>query len=340
MKTKHNPIGAFALSAIALAGLALSAPAADPVLAEKKIDWPAFMRQHDMTFDKLPRKWNEAPHFGNASIGSMIYQSGNAIKLQLFRADVHDHRDDTYGWSGYSRAHLMIGDFLLEPVGKLTGCNWRKDLWNAELTGVITTDKGEIQIRHYTHAEDMAIVTELTPSRGEQGCRWTWHPVKCESTRNDDYPMKEEEIPAFAKKYGKHYAGTLKVYQPNPPGRLEKKGDVSIWIQDFLAGGQYATAWSELVGNGKRLHVASIANSYPESTAAWTATADVERFLKLDDASRTTSHRDWWHHYYARSYVTIPDKSLESLYWQTIYRFGCTTRTGLGATRARTSWKS
>lgn len=26
--------------------------------------------------------------------------------------------------------------------------------------------------------------------------------------------------------------------------------------------------------------------------------------------------------------VTLPDKSLESLYWQTLYRYGCTTRAG------------
>ena len=305
-----------------------NAPGEDSTIVEKPIDWPAFMRPHDMTFDKLPGSWREAPHFGNAAIGSMLYRAGNTIKLQVFRADVHDHRDETHGWSGYGRAHLMIGHFSLEPVGKLTGCNWRKDLWNAELTGVIKTDKGEIQIRHFTHAEDMAIVTELTPSAGERGCRWTWHPVKAESTRNDDYPKKASEIPAFAKKYGSHYAKTLKVYQPNPPGRQETRGNVSVWIQDFLVGGQYATAWSEQVENQARTHVVSIANSYPKSTAAGTAEADVKRFLKLDSVARIKSHRDWWHGYYARSFLTIPDKSLESLYWQTIYRFGCTTRTG------------
>lgn len=147
--------------------------AADSGLPEEKIDWVAFMQQHDMTFDQLPRRWQEAPHFGNASIGSMLYQADNTIRLQMFRADVHDHRDDTYGWPAYSRAHFQIGHFSLYPVGKLTGCSWRKDLWNAELTGTIKTDKGEIQIRHFTHAEDMAIITELTPSTGEQGCRWT-----------------------------------------------------------------------------------------------------------------------------------------------------------------------
>lgn len=294
---------------------------------QEKIDWPTFMQQHDMTFEKLPRNWREAPHFGNAAIGSMLYQSGNTIKLQIFRADIHDHRDDTYGWPAYSRAHFQIGHFSLNPIGKLTGCNWRKDLWNAELTGTITTDKGEIKIRHFTHADDMAIVTELTPSAGEVECSWTWHPIEAKSSRGS-YPAKESDIPAFAKKYGKHYADTLKVFKPNPAGRKQTKDNVSVWIQDLLAGGQYATAWSEQFNDGSRTHIASIANSYPKSTAAQTAVSDVKCFLKLDSASWTKTHRNWWHNYYRRSFITIPDKSIESLYWQTIYRFGCTSRAG------------
>jgi len=293
----------------------------------KEIDWPEFMAQHDMTFEKLPARWNEAPHFGNAAIGSMLYKSGKGIKLQIFRADVHDHRDDTYGWPGYSRAHFQIGYFLLNPVGKLTGCKWRKDLWNAELSGTITTDKGQIKIRHFTHANDMAIVTEITPSIGEAGCNWTWHPAEAKSSRGN-YPTKESEIPAYAAKYGKQHAKTLKVFKANPAGRQEKRGDVSVWVQNLLAGGQYATAWSERTQKDTRTHIVTIANSYPDASAANTAVADVKRFLELDAAKWAKAHRSWWHVYYRRSYVSIPDKSIESLYWQTIYRYGCTSRTG------------
>jgi alpha-L-fucosidase 2 len=301
--------------------------ASDSGLREEKIDWAVFMQQHDMTFDHLPSRWQEAPHFGNASIGSMLYQADNTIRLQVFRADVQDHRDDTYGWPAYSRPHFEIGHFSLHPVGKLTGCNWRKDMWNAELTGTIQTDKGEIQIRHFTHAEDMVIVTELTPSAGEQGFHWTWHPAEARTTRGG-YPTNAAEIKQFAERYGSHYAETLKVFKANPAGRQETQGNVSVWIQDLLAGGQYATAWSEQVQKETRTHIVSIANSYPKSTAAETAVSDVKRFLKLDRSSWAKAHRNWWHTYYTRSFITIPDKGLESLYWQTIYRLGCTSRTG------------
>jgi len=293
----------------------------------QQTDWPAFMRQHAMNFDKLPQSWTEAPHFGNAMLGSMLYQDGNTLKLQVFRADVHDHRDDTWGWTAYSRPRFQLGHFSLHTSGKLTGCAWRKDLWNAELTGTITTDRGEIQIRHFTHAVDMAIVTELTPSEGENGCNWTWHPAEARTTRGG-YPTKEADIARFANQYGPQYKGTLKLWRPNPPGWLERLGDTSVWIQDLLAGGQYATAWTERVRGEVRTQIVTIANTYPATNAAALARADVERFMKLDRKAWVQGHRDWWHAFYPRSFVTIPDKSLESLYWQTIYRFGCTSRAG------------
>ena len=295
--------------------------------AKQQVEWPAFMGKHDIVFESMPTRWQEAPHFGNALLGSMLYQVGNTLRLQIFRADVHDHRDDSYGWTAYSRPHFHIGHFSLEPMGALTGCSWRKDLWNAELTGTITTDCGEIGIHHFVHAEEMAIVTELTPSAGEKECRWSWHPAKAWTSR-PGYPTNAEELEAFADRYGEYYTETLKPYEPNPEGRREKVGNVSVWIQDLMAGGQYATAWGERNEDGTRILTISIANSYPETDAADTAVADVRRFLELEGSSRVAAHQAWWHAYYPQSFVTLPDSGLESLYWQTIYRFGCTSRTG------------
>lgn len=294
-------------------------------LSIEKIDWPVFMEQHNMVFDSLPTRWQEAPHFGNASIGSMLYEVDSTLRLQVFRADVHDHNDDTYGWTAYSRPHFQIGYFSLHSVGKLQGCNWTKDLWNAELTGTITTDKGEIQIRHLTHADNMAIVTELTPSKGEEGFYWTWHPEEAKSSRAKT-PQNESDIKAYAEKYGSHYAKILNIIKPNSKGKLETNEGVSVWTQNLQSGGQYATAWSEKILGETRTHIVSIANSYPTLIAAKTAEQDVKSFKNLDSESWTKTHRDWWHSYYPKSFVSIPDKSLESLYWQTIYRFGCTSR--------------
>jgi len=41
------------------------------------------------------------------------------IRLQMFRTDVQDHRDNTYGWTAYSRPRFMVGSFYFHPVGKI-----------------------------------------------------------------------------------------------------------------------------------------------------------------------------------------------------------------------------
>jgi len=129
---------------------------------ETQVNWPRFLSQHDLHFRELPTGWKNAPHFGNAMLASMLYVRDGQFVLEVFRADVCDHRDETYGWTAYSRPHFCIGYFTLETVGAPIGCDLRQDLWNAELTGTQTTDKGSLSIRHFVHAEDMAIVTELT----------------------------------------------------------------------------------------------------------------------------------------------------------------------------------
>lgn len=292
------------------------------------VDWQHFLSQHDLHFSELPTGWKDAPHFGNAMLGSMLYVKDERFVLEVFRADVCDHRDETYGWTAYSRPRLCIGYFTIETAGAPTGCSLRQNLWNAELTGTLITDKGTFKLSHFVHAEDMAIVTELTASEDEVLPQWTWHPHP-PNTARPGYPEDEDSLKRFAQKYGSHYEDTLKPPAPNPEGRLEARGNVEVWVQDLLAGGQYATAWGHQVAQGIQRTVISIANSYPPAaTAADESWRLVEKTIDFSMTEWVESHRKWWHAYYPLSYVELPAKDLEALYWQTIYRYACCSRAG------------
>jgi alpha-L-fucosidase 2 len=293
----------------------------------KKINWENFLAEHDMHFKGIPNNWHDAPHFGNAMIGSMLFVENHKLCLEIFRADVCDHRDETHGWTAYSRPHYRIGKFILACKGDITEVKWHKSLWNAEMSGVIYTKCGSLQIQHMVHAIDMAIITELTASDGEEILNWNWFPVEAKSTRGG-YPTDEDGNKRFARVYGSHYLETLKPLTVNPAGRLEKKDDVNIWIQDLQAGGQYATAWSEQNNDNTHTHTVTIANQYPEANAELQAYENIVLCSNKDSAEIISSHQAWWHNYYPQSYLSIPDKKLESLYWQTIYRYGCLSRTG------------
>lgn len=294
---------------------------------ESEVCWETFLSQHDLHLNELPTSWKDAPHFGNAMLGSMLYMKDNRLVLEVFRADVCDHRDETYGWTAYSRPHLGIGYFTLETAGTPTGCSLRQNLWNAELAGTITTEEGTLSIHHFVHADDMAIVTELTVSAGEILPTWSWHPYPA-TTARPGYPENEPSLKEFARKYGDHYEETLKPLTPNPAGRLEIRGGVRVWIQDLIAGGQYATAWSSRIEDGTQRTTISIAHSHPESSAADEASHTVEASAGRPRGEWIELHRKWWHAYYPLSYVELPAKDIESLYWQTIYRYACCSRGG------------
>ncbi len=293
-----------------------------------KIDWPEFLRPHNMVWDSLPQQWKEAPHLGNASIGSMIHQDSNAIKLQLFHANVNDHRDNTFGWTAYSRPRFEIGALHLNPIGKIQGGECNLDIWNAELNGTVKTDRGEIRFRHFVHADDMVIITEISTTEGEREAQWSWHPEKAETTRNG-YPRNKNEVQEYAKKYGEHHAETLKLFEPNPKGKQILKNGVNVWQQDLLSGGQYATSWSEIKKTEEeRTLFVSISSTYPDNNAVDTAVKSVTNAINSNKENLTKRHRQWWHSYYPKSYVTVPDKALEKLYWNSIYRYGSTARQG------------
>ena len=90
MKAERGTLALLLWLGTTIITVASGSRAAEP---DRTIDWSAFLARHDMHFDKLPSQWTAAPHFGNAAIGSMLYKNGNTIQLQVFRNDVHDHRD-------------------------------------------------------------------------------------------------------------------------------------------------------------------------------------------------------------------------------------------------------
>ena len=67
---------------------------AHPTIIKQDIDWPQFMSQQDMIWEKLPEYWYDSAFLGNGKLGLMIYKEPgeNYIRLETGNCDVHDHR--------------------------------------------------------------------------------------------------------------------------------------------------------------------------------------------------------------------------------------------------------
>ncbi len=268
-----------------------------PSSVDVRVEWGEFLKRHDLVWEKLPERFDHGAYLGNGLLGAMIYKDGpNRLRWEIGRSDVTEHRRDNN--------RLPIGGMVLETVGAIESGNIRLDLWNAEVRGALKTDKGVLAFRSFIHAGDLFLSVDLKTSEGEKAAKFTWN-----ATPAVDAPNASFKDP------------------PNPPSRSETDGDVLVCVQPRFAGGEFATAWTELAsGASMRRLVLSVGDSFPGSTAKADAVASVRKAAEGDFATQVESHRDWWHGYYPKSFLSVPDTRVESFYWIQMYKLACATR--------------
>ena len=281
-------------------------------------DWKSFMSQQDMTWTRLPQTWYEAPFMGNGSMGSYICKEPgkNAIRVDVGNSMVHDHRTDDA--SIYGRGRLLIGYFLLHPVGEIKSGDLRLDLWNAETTGCIRTTRGEIKLRACITSESPYILVEAEATAGEKEFTWKFYPENTDSPR---------QLNAIRKGNKNHLK---KDYVSNPAPQLSARNGLSLCWQPLLAGGGTATAWKEIRKENTSTLIVSNAHSFPGTEALQKAETALASLQEADLPVLRKVHREWWHNYYPQSFVSLPDKKMENFYWAQMYKLASATRTRRG----------
>jgi hypothetical protein len=291
--------------------------------AELKVDWGEFLAGHDMVWEVLPHQWNEGAFLGNGQLGMVVYVSpgDNEVVFQLGRVDVTDHRKaplrkSSRGVPGagvmYDFPRLDIGRLRLRPQGKIVGGRGRLDLYNAEFTATIATDRGDLKVRAVTLGQTDLHVIEVAAVDGAGGWTWRFEPGNPASPRAQVFPDQP----------------LSKEYTTNPPPVSGVMDGINVTTQSLLAGGDYATAWLETpVRAGVSTVLATTQNEVPESGRSAVAAVKV---LKAAAAEGTAGlierHRRQWHEYYPQSFLSVPDGQLESFYWIQMYKLAAATR--------------
>lgn len=166
---------------------------------------------------------------------------------------VHDHRTDDA--SIYGRGRLLIGYFLLHPVGEIKSGDLRLDLWNAETTGCIRTTRGEIKLRACVTSESPYILVEAEATAGEKEFTWKFYPENTDSPR---------QLNAIRKGNKNHLK---KDYVSNPAPQLSARNGLNLCWQPLLACGGTATAWKEIRKENTSTLIVSNAHSFPGTEA-------------------------------------------------------------------------
>ena len=282
------------------------------------VDWPNYLAQHDLSWDRMPQDYFEGAFVGNGLFGAILFQDDlkpNTLRFEIGRADVYDHRTDGTRL-GHARIRLPIGQLLLTPVGTVTKTTLRTDLWNAEVRGTLETNAGTLTFRCFVPSGESVIVVNLrgTGAEGQAAC--TFRPQQGDSQRHVVQPNRDKGF----------------VYTPNPPFRVETVDGVEVTTQPLLAGSDYATAWSDRTdAAGGRTVLVTVANNYGADPgrpfgSAVAAVQTLRNYESADLAALERAHRGWWHAFYPSSFITIPDPRLESFHWIQLYTLGSATR--------------
>ncbi|MFB6944979.1 hypothetical protein ACFWGL_16125 [Streptomyces sp. NPDC060286] len=261
------------------------------------------VRDAAMTWRTLPTGWQQAPFLANGYLGAQLYagRTADTLKLMLSHSQVQDQRGQWRGGIGFSR--LPIGYFTLTLAGEITGVDWTLDPYDAELRGTVTTSRGSLTFSALVQNDTGALLISTRPSPGEESAAWSFQWLQAATTRSSGKPED---------------------YTPNPDPRV---GDGFV-EQPLLAGGGWTTAWRERREGTGRLLAAHLVYRFPGrvSEATTAALRAVDRTLATDLDRLVERHRGWWHAYYRRSFLSVPDKRLQSFYLTQLYKLAASTR--------------
>ncbi len=305
-------IGGLTAAALpAVASPALAAPEAQWSLDNRMTtdaQWSDFLRGQDLLWRRLPTTWMEGPFLGDGRLGSGVYRepNTNAVRFTVQHGESQDHRPEFGNLFGLAR--LPVGHLLLRPVGTISSVNWRLSLWDGELNGTITTSSGSLALQVFIR--DQVLVAAVTPSGSEQ-VRWTFVPAEAISPRVAFNPPPDG-------------------YTGHPAPATKTNGDVNQVTQSLLGGGQTATAYRQVAGPAvnQRLLYLTVAHSFPGSTAETTALNRVRSASSGPLPDYVAGHRAWWHSFYRKSFISLPDQRLQSFHWIQLYKVASGTRAG------------
>jgi alpha-L-fucosidase 2 len=269
-------------------------------------DWREFIGQQDLIWKKPPTGYGQAPFLGDGKLGSVVYAEGNTVRFTVQHAHVQDHRQQNGTQFGVCR--LPVGNLLLTASGAVTGVDWRLDLWNAELRGTVTTDKGSIEFRAYVHTSRSVLVLSVTGS-GDENPALAFTPSKAIPPRAAFNPLPEG-------------------YVMNPDPTTKTDGKEQLALQALLVGGQTATAYRITRKRRTQDLVLAVAHSFPAATAETEALRLVRSAAALGDRMLERTHRMWWNAFYPKSFLSIPDQRMQAFYWIQLYKVAAGSRAG------------
>jgi len=284
-------------------------------------------RDHNLHFDSLAKRWDEAIPLGNGWLGALIWLKGDKVRISLDRIDLWDDRPMPeidklkFKWvvqqvkKGEYDTVQKIGDHPYEKYPaptKIPGAALEFDLnrFGKVVTNELNTSNGLSMIRfengtlflNYIHAVNLV---------GYFGF---------ENLSENIIP--ELIIPGYnsgnSGKAGNSVEGQGLERLGYKKGIIKKGKDFIHYHQPTWQNNYYEVMIRWQKSGKKFIGQWTITNNKPAVLPVLN--------LALKEPTGWPSHEAWWKNYWSRSSVTLPDEQLEKQYYLEMYKFACVTR--------------
>jgi len=304
---------------------------------------------HDLHFDSLASRWDEAIPLGNGMLGALVWQKDHSLRFSLDRADLWDmrptkglHRPEfSYQWVKNQVAkkdYEIVQQYFDMPYdkeaapSKIPGGALEFDTktWGAVSAVHLYIDNGICEVK-WANGTTLKTYVHATLPIGH---------FKFENISTDIIPaLIAPQYQGAVKTSGDPVGGDDLSRLGYKQGDIHRDGNSITYLQEGWGGFTYQinVRW-EKTNNNTIEGVWSISSRYPQKQSSTAADILTSRELKKGYDVNYISHDNWWKNFWSKSGIHVPDSTIEKQWYLEQYKFGATARRGAPPISLQAVW--
>lgn len=293
--------------------------------------------QHDLQFNQLATRWDEAIPLGNGLLGALIWQKDDHLRMSLDRADLWDmrpmkglHRKEfSYQW-----VIDQVNKKDYKPVQQYLDAPYDHEAAPSKIPGGAlefdTRNWGAVQSVHLTLSNALCEVTWAGGVRMKtfvdavKPLGW----FRFENVSADFVPqLLAPQYQGVVKNTADPVGGDDLSRLGYKQGIIRQTGNSITYQQEGWGGFKYEinVRWKKI--NDTTIEgVWSISSQYPGKAVNEPAAKVTAKATANDFNSELTAHTGWWQHFWHQSAIHVPDTLLEKQWYLEQYKFGSAAR--------------
>ncbi|HTD40063.1 MAG TPA: glycoside hydrolase N-terminal domain-containing protein [Mucilaginibacter sp.] len=304
---------------------------------------------HDLYFDTLAKRWDEAIPLGNGMLGTLVWQKGEHLRFSLDRADLWDmrpmkglHRKEfNYQW-----VIDQVNKKDYAPVQQYLDAPYDQEPAPSRIPGGAlefdTKNWGKVQSVHLSVSHAVCEVKWVngiilkTFVHATAPVGWfRFENIKADFEPELIMPRYQGAVKISGDPVGGDDLSRLGYAQ----GIIKHQGNSITYTQQGWGGFTYEinVRWRK-ISPATIEGVWSISSQYPGKKINAPASAITQQALQKHYTDILVSHNLWWRNFWSRSAIYVPDTLLEKQWYLEQYKFGSASRQGAPPISLQAVW--